>query len=301
MIAFYIPSGYYIHNGPQSCNFPLFKEPIRHHNLVLTSSGDTLLNCGGVIQKSSSNQENTQDCYSLNTVRQRWDFHSKLTRYRINTTSLTMPDGVYVLGGASSEHSRRTSDFLPKGQSSWQVGPTIRDFKDPTVEGFVDGCGVQISPTQFLLIGGRGSEWRIFHYNTIGKHFSRWGTLTNGRHSHSCILINPTDPKNMKILVVGGEKDGVYRENTEIIPIPFGNRGRHYNRPGLKTPRSNFGLVSLGGHNKKVLAFGMGDTEEWDGVKNEWKTLPKITNTNLHMVNGDYVAVPPQVICPFTN
>ena len=301
MILFSIPSETFISNGPQDCRIPLLDKAVRHHNLVLTSSGDTLLNCGGVIQHSSSYHENTNDCYRLNTVRQLWEKHSTLTRYRINSTSLTMPDGVYVLGGEFDEHTRRSTDFLPKGQSSWQVGPMIHDFMDYTVQGFVDGCAVKISPTEFLLIGGRGSENRVFHYDTIDKHFSRWRQLTHGRHSHSCILINPTDPVNMKILVVGGEKDGAYIKNTEVIPIPNGQPGSYFTRPGLNTPRSNFGLVSLGGHNKKVLAFGMGDTEEWDGVNNQWKTLPQIMNTNLHMINGAYLSVPPQVVCPSTN
>ena len=80
-----------------------------------------------------------------------------------------MPDGVYIFGGYEW-YSIETSDFLPKFSNIWEAGPEIPG------NGIAYGCGVKISNTEIVLIGGNafGSASRnlVIKYNTQTKEWS---------------------------------------------------------------------------------------------------------------------------------
>ena len=117
-----------------------------------------------------------------------------------------MPDGIYIFGGS---YSGTTSDFLPKFSNIWEVGPEIPGY------GITDGCGVKISNTEIVLIGGYESMNRVLKYNTQTKEWSTMPNLIQGRRNHNCAIIND------RIIVTGGW-DGVnipYLSSTEIIPL----------------------------------------------------------------------------------
>ena len=148
IIVFSTPSGTLgkansILYGTEECRVPdlqgAFSTKFRGHNLILTSSGDKLLNCGG---------STTKECHYLDINQMKWVYHSTLTNDRYISKSVTMPNGAYIFGGSAGAATTLTSDFLPKNSNVWQTGPPIPD-------GFKSGCTVQLSQTELLLIGGR--------------------------------------------------------------------------------------------------------------------------------------------------
>ena len=292
MIAFSIPSGTSLFNEPQGqdCTIPYLQNTYEGASLVLTPTGDKLLNCGGYSRFDYKQNNGYRKCYELDVKNEKWIWHSNTISKIHKGNSLTMPNGVYLFANYFGH-----INFLPKNSKLWQGKPKV-----PTR--FEDGCVVAISPTEILLIGGKGTENRILKLDTTTGGFRTWDNLKKGRHGHSCVLIDK------KILVVGGQlatyakyEHNYYKkprlDNTEIIPIPNGEPGAH-RFANLKTPRAKFGLVAIGGHYKKVLAFGRGDTEEWDDDNEVWKPFPK-TFENFH--HQAYLVVPPQVVCRSTN
>ena len=247
----------------------------------MTSNDDSLLNCGG--------HPNYKKCYSLEIKEKRWIHHSNLTQNRVYATSVTMTNGVYIFGGSESP---TTTDFLPKNSGVWQAGPSIPNR-------FESGCGVQISKEDLLLIGGYGTEDRLFEFNTKTNNFTiRGDKLQQGRYGHSCTLLNDT------IIVAGGRSA---RHNllksTELVPLTNGSP-----RFGgdLNMNRTSFGLAIIGGHHKKAYSFGGWDShnylksvEEWDANTEQWK----LANFSLKEAKDGFgfLAVPPQVVCPPNN
>ena len=171
-------------HGPKSCRIPDLPEAVSGHVLLLTSNGDNILSCGGYIES-----EYTKNCYNLEIKGERWNLHSTLTKFRPRSTAVTMPDGVYIFGGSSSQitgDSPTTYEVLPKNSNGhWQAGTTT------IPNGFSFGCGVKISEENILLIGGFGTEDRILNYNTNNNSFTPLESkLLQGRYQHSCTLLN---------------------------------------------------------------------------------------------------------------
>ena len=96
-----------VHNIP-----PLPKKSI--NTSLLITEENNLLSVGG----------NLRTCYVLRNGK--WIKHSRLNKNRFGGVFVDMPNGIYVFGGKTSPH---TTEFLPKGSSTWQFGPELRLFE----------------------------------------------------------------------------------------------------------------------------------------------------------------------------
>ena len=120
-----------------------------------------------------------------------------------------MPDAVYMFGGTSAP---TTSDVMKKHSShTWNSGPVIPG------NGIQFGCGVRISSTELVLIGGLDSPQAVRKYNTRTNEWKIMPNLIKGRHMHSCAFVN----KN--IIVAGGNDGEQTLRDTEIIPLATEN------------------------------------------------------------------------------
>ena len=115
-----------------------------------------------------------------------------------------MAKGTFLFGGW---YSQKTWEWLPISSSTWIHGGSIPD------PGFRKGCGVQISPTEILLIGGVSSKQRILKFNVETEEWTEMDEkLQPGRYDHSCISF-----KN-NIIVSGGEdSSGETIKSTQIF------------------------------------------------------------------------------------
>ena len=69
---------------------------------------------------------------------------------RVKATSVALPGvGVFMIGG----FKQLSTELLPVGGDSWQLGPTLPGTEDTSYYGI---CSVMISNTQFMVIGGDG-------------------------------------------------------------------------------------------------------------------------------------------------
>ena len=69
---------------------------------------------------------------------------------RVKATSVALPGvGVFMIGG----FKQLSTELLPVGRDSWQLGPTLPGTEDTSYYGI---CSVMISNTQFMVIGGDG-------------------------------------------------------------------------------------------------------------------------------------------------
>ena len=152
-----------------------------------------------------------------------------------------MPKGVYLFGGYGS---KTTSEFLPKFEKIWQVGPTIPD------NGINGGCGVRISNTEFVLIGGYDSRNLVIKYNTETQEWTTMNNLIIGRYDHACAKIN------QNIIVSGGRDfNNKILSSTEIIPL-ISFQPRLAENGNLNIPRTLFGMLAVGGTFPRILALG---------------------------------------------
>ena len=156
----------------------------------------------------------------------------------MQSTAITLPSGTYIFGG---QYSATTSDFLPTSGQAWEVGPTIPG------SGIQFGCGVKVSPTEMLLVGGYDSSNQVTKY-TESQGWQVMPSLRQARHGHSCSLIGNT-------VVVAGGMDSSHQllASTEIIPLDT-----YQPRPGgdLLTAREYHSLVTVGGPHPRLLAMG---------------------------------------------
>ena len=82
--------------------------------MAMTPDG-TILSCGG-------RDNNVKDCLTYDTNILEWTIHSSLNKQRMAASSVTLPNGVYILGGINEALS---SEILPKGSTDWIDGPTL--------------------------------------------------------------------------------------------------------------------------------------------------------------------------------
>jgi len=151
-----------------------------------------------------------------------------------------MPTAIYVFGGHFSSFRY---EYLPTNGNEWQQGS--RSIPG----GFRYGCGVRLNDNELALVGEIGTKSRVMKFNTATEVFTEnWGTLKQPRRNHACV------PLKNQILVVGGFSGSQHLASSEFINISDGQAGMSVG--DLNTARRNFGLVSLGGNSKKVIAFG---------------------------------------------
>ena len=73
----------------------------------------------------------------------------------------------------------------------WEHGPDIPDV------GIQHGCGVRISDTELVLIGGYNTWNRVIRFNIQTSTWTSMPDLITGRRYHSCAFVND------KIIVAG--------------------------------------------------------------------------------------------------
>jgi len=170
------------------------------HISVTTEDGRTLV-CGGMV--SSYRQPiHTKNCIQFNFWYNTWDYHSHLTsEYRSQSVAIALKHGTYILGGFWG--SQRSSEFLATGSSTWTTNvPQIPG------NGMWMSCGVKLSDTEFVIIGGMLDETQVRMYSTTKKVWTEWTRLRIGVYGQSCVKFGD------EILIAGGissydnEKEG---------------------------------------------------------------------------------------------
>jgi len=227
---------------------PPLPEANSKHSMVITNQNE-LMTLGG--DYGDKNQ-----CYKL--VNGKWQKQSPLTQPRNNAVAITMADGIYVFSGWGSP---LTSDFLPNGQSQWQVGPAVPE------PGIKDGHGVAISPTELLLVGGYNTFNNILKYNIESRTWTEFGSLLEGRLNHRCFF------HGGKVVVVGGY---LALNSTEIINISDGtsrkvgdlNVARRLHGMGIAHINGKSKLIVFGG--RTTAGHNLDSIEEWDEESETW-------------------------------
>ena len=120
-----------------------------------------MVTCGG------RNRDNyLRDCLALNTTSKQWQrgVIGNLDQARIDSSAVTMPVGVFVLGGnwwkgrhwaLRQESTENRSLFLRSRSTDWVEGPTL-----PIKHKW--GCTLSISKNKFLMISG----WNLWEFDT---------------------------------------------------------------------------------------------------------------------------------------
>ena len=132
----------------------------------MTADNKQVLFCGG--EKDSGHAGSW--CYQLRG--NAWIKHSQWqdsSYKRSNRMQVTMPDGVYIF---SMRNNKTTSDFLPRGSTNWQAGPTV------PMGPMNYGCVVKISDEEFLIIGG----W----YPYLAERYVAEGRSKASPRHHAC-------------------------------------------------------------------------------------------------------------------
>lgn len=275
--------------GDYNCPWPMPKLPDGNdfHTMAMTPEG-IILSCGG------REDLNAYDCITYDTTLKQWIQHSSLRRKRMGASAVTLPNGVYILGGIQNPFE---SEFLPKGSMDWIEGPTI-PIKT------MQSCVVGISNTQFVVIGGgiiSGLDWEAYRhtrvYDTAEDTWTSWQDLQEPRFGHGCAKLGN------KIIVAGGRNGWGRLATTEIIDIATG-----VVRPGgkMSKPRQDLQLVTLGGHHQRIIAVGgitsgwtadydLDIIEEWNEQSDTWVVNPTKLQTARHRFGA--VAVPQSRIC----
>ena len=198
---------------------------------------DILMTCGRYrLSKSCFSYKNNS-----------WEPHSTLLEEREHSPPVSLPMGVFLIGGTGVSSSD-TTEFLPKGSSTWTTGPVPPN-------GAFGSCAVAIGDTQFLLIGGDPFEKpdQVIHYNTGTQSWTNWPRLTQGRLGCACVRAGNS------IIVAGGYNKGTLLTSTEVIDV-ISKSSRVVGH--MKYPRAYFAMANVNFNPKVVLALG-GETEEW--------------------------------------
>ena len=116
-------------------------------------------------------------------------------------------------------------------------------------EDFYRGCGIQISDTEVLLIGGQKTQQTILKLDIETNKQMKIGQLIQGRYFHSCTKFGDT------IIITGGKKslDEVLM-STELLDLKTFTLKAG---PNLNKGRFGHGLITVNYNDKKVvLALG---------------------------------------------
>ena len=281
------------------------------HSLVLTNDFK-IMSCGGSI--SADEEDNRQKCFLLE--KEKWVYHSTLSKARCSAIAITMPDGIYVFGGCGI-HST-TSEFLPNGSKIWEKGPEIPD------PGLWDACGIKVSDEELLIIGGHPCRFqpamsRILKYNIMTKAWTILDDLNIGRESHTCALLGD------KVIVCGGTNfdypGGGYLASTEVISIS----GKHPPRKvgDLNNPRCKHGmaltrindevkLIAFGGHLRDWTKWASMNKEDWNDsatyldsieIWNDQNETWEVSDLKLKEKKFEFgfLSVPSILLCPSIN
>ena len=195
-----------------------------------------------------------------------------------------MAKGTFIFGGWLSP---KTWEWLPSGSSTWVHGGSIPDPH------FEQGCGVQISSTEILLIGGEDSKQRILKFNVDTEEWTEMDEkLQPGRYRHSCVVF-----KN-NIIVSGGINNGAFK-STQIFDKD--NLTLSYSSD-MKQERRGHGLVIAHYNNQPtVLAIGglpyTDSIEVWDHESMTWSLANDLRLTKAKK-NFGALSIPTRLVCP---
>ena len=261
---------------PTTCMVPRFPGGVissPHYGHITTLTHDNvILTCGGIT--------NSRKCLALNITNNTWVEHSHLDQSRVSSTSLTMPEGLFLFG--DDLYDETTSSFLPTGTTEWQPGPS------PPGAGITGACAVAISDSEFLLIGGRYVPDQVVSYSMVTGQWTQWPSLVHGRALVSCVRVGDT------VVVGGGEGD----TSTSVIHLP----SKTVTEGGAMTVARGlyFHMAVLG---DRLLAIGGDDgveyldsIEEWDSENQVWR------ETEMRMSTARYsfglAVAPVAAVCP---
>ena len=249
--------------------------PNHGHCLVLTNT-QTLLTFGGyrlVNKKCYAYQDNT------------WLHHSTLLKPRINSSAITMSDGVYVFGGTEFNYHKE-SEFLPNGSSTWQSGPKIPGL------GVAASSIVKVSEHELVIIGGCYSPKQVLKYDTYSKTWTFLGNLNHERKQHSSAKL-----LDGNILITGG-----ITNSSEVFNLST----MESRKTGwLREPRQNHGLSFVNFSSRpEMIVFGgisiykhsythIDTIEKWNAKS--WEVMP---NLKLERRQFAYLTVPSYLLCP---
>jgi len=260
--------------GSLPCKVPNLPEMREFNKNVFTADGSVLVVGGDV-----------QSVLVLDVGSDLWRVHSYLDIDRYKFTAVSMPDGVYVLGGYIDEEHLDTSSYLPTGSFQWESGPTIPG-------GSSDSCVVAISETKFGIIGGKPDTSRVSEYDIETGEWTEWPSLSQGRYGHSCALLGD------KIVLSGGfSDDGYYLKTTFILDFGLGEE-----RLGgdMSVERIYFGMIAV---EDKIVAFGgeygsdyWDSVEEWDPTTEQWSVRDEGMEAARTYFGS--VLVPAEALCP---
>merc|ERR1712177_11394 len=214
--------------------------------------------CGGTL---FPRRDDSTVCYTLSG--RDWVEHSQMTRERSQFSMVSVPTGVYSLGG--HDGASRIGDFLPAGASSWQQGTPINgNYR----QGLVGGCAAVIDDTHIMMAGGDLDSRQVRKYDITNDEWTFWPDLPFGVQWHACIRT----PEG--ILLTGGQRGrlGVSAE-THLIDL---STGQAQQVGSMNGPRRAHRLVE---YNGAVLAIGGGDEngeihriEQWVPETKSWIT-----------------------------
>ena len=226
---------------------------ITHDNLVMVFGG----------YKNGRKQ-----CYHIN--RGSWKLQKPTTVPRESAITIAMPNGIYSFGGiflGDIEHCK-SSDFLPREISEWEVGPPLPE------PGISEGHGVAISSTELVLIGGYSTRKMVLTYNIEDQTWTDLGDiLVTGRCHHRSVFFNG------KVIVSGGNEEQFTLEgikSTEVIDLSNGtsrrvgdlNIARHHHGMGIMEINGKDKVVVFGGSNNHDKELD--SVEEWDEKTETW-------------------------------
>jgi len=232
-----------------SCDFPL-PEGRHGHTSVITADTKILV-CGGTLPSG-----HTASCLEFNSHNHTWEEHSIMrSRNRTLASSIVLPSGLYVLGGAD-DGSRSSSEFLATGSSVWTRGPRIPG------EGVFQSCAAKLSDTEFVILGGRvgrGTQARV--YNELTRRWREWPRLTERVYGHSCVGLGD------KVIMAGGMNSPFsfgFTGRTVIFDIKTGSAQEV---ASLKYPRY---WAAMGLYRGKAIILGGTSSSEWRSDGEIW-------------------------------
>ena len=259
---------------PNKCTIPSLPKGISGQPSLILTNDDNIILCGGF--------RNEYEC--LEMKENNWMHHSDLIEKRELATSVTMAKGTFIFGG---HESRNTWEWLPSGSSTWVQGGSIPD------PGFEQGCGIMISSSEILLIGGKDSKQRILKFNVETEEWTEMDEkLQPGRYQPSCVVF-----KN-NIIVSGGINDGAFK-STQIFDKD--NLTLSYSSD-MKQGRDGHGLVVSHYNNQPtVLAIGgypyTDSIEVWDPESKIWSLSSDLAISEAKAGFGA-LSVPTRLVCP---
>ena len=236
-----------------NCQIPNLPSEVSGNPSMFKHQGNIIL-CGGY--------PNKKQCLMLNYGT--WSHLNELIYHRTFATLISTQKRNYIFGGGES---RYTSEYLESGSHQWQRGPNI-----PL--GMRFGCGVGISDTELVLIGGQGTLDRVIKLNISSNVWIDLPVkLTQGRYYHACALFES------KIIVAGGLGNGGLLSSTEIVDV---NSWTLSLGECLTSAKFNHGMAIMTWNNSlKLISFGgkkgsneyLDVIEIWNNNNNTWSTI----------------------------